>query len=44
MNFLKEQNNEPLTAVWQNGGLCAKLKVSDSKSATSPSCKTLYGI
>jgi len=37
----RKQNTERLTAVWQNGGFSAKLKVSASKSATSPSCKTL---
>ena len=31
---MRNNNNEPLTAVWQNGGFGAKMKVSASKSAT----------
>jgi hypothetical protein len=50
---LKYTKKPRLTAVWQNGGFSAKLKfsfqkkfssklkVSASKSATSPSCGTL---
>ena len=36
-----KKNTERTTAVWQNGGFSTKLKVSTSKPATSPSCKTL---
>ena len=38
---MRNNNNEPLTAVWQNGGFGTKMKVSASKSATSPSRKPL---
>jgi len=33
--------HEPPTAVWQNGGFSAKLKICASKSAKSPSRKSL---
>ena len=39
MNGIKK--GDRTTAVWQNGGFSAKLKVSAPKSATSPSCKTM---
>ena len=39
---MRNNNNEPLTPVWQNGGFGAKMNVSASKSATSPSRKPLW--